>query len=152
MARKHFSKELHADNDELCRTAVKTLLKNSQYSCEDNPKKMGVDLLLYKDGKHIGYIETERKIVWKGASFPYDNVNFLYRKLKYAMLDMPTFFVMFSADMKNFLTVTSKDLMNSPVEEVRNKYVFKEEMFFKVPLDKVSFNDILTVLNKKESK
>lgn len=152
MARKHFSKELHAENDDLCRSAVKTLLKKSQFTCTDNPKKMGVDLLLFKGDDHIGYIETERKIVWKSEKFPYENVNFLYRKLKYAMLDKPTFFVMFSSDTKNFLTVMGKDLMSSPVEEVRNKYVFKEELFFKVPLDKVVFNDIITVLEKKESK
>lgn len=152
MARKFFSKELHAENDELCRSAVKRLLKNSEFTCTDNPKKMGVDLLLYKGDEHVGYIETERKIVWKGKDFPYANVNFLYRKLKYAMLNKPTTFIMFSADMKSFLAVTGKDLMNSPVEEVRNKYVFKEELFFKVSLDKVIFNDILTVLAKKESK
>ena len=146
---KRFDPALHAENDEKCRASVKRLLTNTDFYVIDNPKVRGVDLLLHdKDGIHIGYIEVERKTVWKEAKFPYENVNFPERKGKMAKLDKPTIFVMFNEDMSNFLAVRGSDLLASPLEEVNNKYVYKGEMFFKVSLDKANFNSIVNLLEE----
>lgn len=145
---KRFDKALFEENDKKCRTRVKELLQLGGFAGVDNIKIRGVDLLLYKDGVHIGYVEVERKAVWKGPDFKYDNVQFPERKAKYAKLDKPTTFVMFNEDYSNFLVVKHTDLLSSPCVEVPNKYMYKGEQFFQVPIDKVKFNDIVGVLKE----
>lgn len=146
-ARKRFDPTLHADNDSLCRNAVKDLLKDTEYNVVPNPKQRGVDLLIYdKNGKHIANIECERKLVWSGSEFKYDDINFPHRKEKYAVLEKPTIFIMFNKEIDNYLTVTGDILINSPLKEVPNKYLYKGELFYKVPKDKVKFNELLKVL------
>ena len=145
---KRFDRALFEENDKKCRTKVKELLQNEGFAGVDNVKVRGVDILLYKDGNHIGYIEVERKAVWKGDKFQYDNVQFPERKAKYAKLDKPTIFVMFNEDMSKFLAVRDKDLLSSPCVEVPNKYVYKGEQFFQVPLTKVKFDDITELLKE----
>lgn len=149
---KRFDRALFEENDKKCRTKVKELLLNSDFAGVDNIKVRGVDLLLYKNGQHVGYLEVERKTVWKGSSFQYDNVQFPERKAKYAKLDKPTTFVMFNEDMSNYLTVKHTDLISSPCVEVPNKYMYKGENFFQVPLTNVQFNDIVGVLKETYGK
>lgn len=145
--KKRFDPNLHADNDDLCRTAVKELLKDTKYNIVPNPKQRGVDLLVYdENGKHIANIECERKLVWSGEEFKYEDINFPHRKEKYAILEKPTVFIMFNKEMDNYLTVTGDVLISSPLKEVPNKYLYKGEMFYKVPKDKVKFNQLIKVL------
>lgn len=145
--RKRFDKELYEANDKLAKETLTGLLPN--FDVRENPKKRDVDLLVYdKDGNHVANIETEIKRVWKGPDFKYDNVQFPERKAKYAKLDKPTVFVMFNEDLSKFLVVKDKDLLSSPCVEVPNKYVYKGEQFFQVPIDKVTFNDISSILKE----
>lgn len=139
--RKHFDKNLYAAFDQKAKDKVQELLKAypDLKSC-GSPIKTDVDLMVYRDRDHIFNIETEVKAVWTSDDFPYDSVQFPYRKLKYCILTKPTLFVMFNAKMNKYLSVTSYDMMHSPVNMVRNKYVKFGEDFFQVPLDKVSFN------------
>ena len=147
--RKRFDKTLFEENDKKCRDKVREVLKNTDFTVQDNSKVRGVDLLLFnRTGQHIGYIEVERKTVWKGQDFKYESVQFPERKRKYTELDKPTIFVMFNDDMTNFLVVKGTDLASSPCVEVPNKYMYKGEQFFQVPIDKVKFNDIVGVLKE----
>lgn len=145
--RKRFDPTLHDLTDNPAREKVKELLKDSGYNVIDNPKKRGVDLLVYNDkGKLVANIECEIKLVWKASDFPYDNIQFPERKEKYAILEVPTVFIMFNHDRSSYLTVTGDVLISSPKKEVPNKYVYKGEYFFQVPKDKVKFNDLVKVL------
>lgn len=141
--RKHFDKALYDQNDKIAKAAAKDVLFYHGYTnVEESVKKTDVDLrVLDKDGNLLFYVEVERKAVWHTDDFPYDNVQFPERKTKYALLDKPTYYMMFSGNMKKFLVVRSKDLLTSPIEMVRNKYVSYGEMFYQVPLDRVTFND-----------
>jgi hypothetical protein len=147
-ARKRFDPTLYSENDEIARNFVKNVLKGSEYQVIDNPKKRGVDLLLYKNSVHIANIECEIKKVWKTPDFPYENVQIPERKEKYAILDKPTVFVMLNGDQSQYLAIRDKTLLASPKKEVPNKYVFKGELFFQVPKDQVVFNDLLKVLGE----
>lgn len=140
--RKHFDRTLYQENDEIARNHVKRLFANSEYEIVDNPKKMGVDLLVMKDGVHVFNIECEIKRVWRGSNFPYDNVQFPERKEKYAVLDKPTYFFMFNDNQSNYVVVKDRDLLASPKVEVPNKYLYKGEKFFQVPLIKAKFDTI----------
>lgn len=143
---KRFDPQLYAENDEKSKNFTRNLLKGSEYQVLDNPKKRGVDLLVYKDSKHICNIEVEIKLLWKTKDFPYENVNIPVRKEKYAKLDKPTIFLMQNKDQTDYLCILDKDLLDSPKKEVPNKYSYAGEFFYQVPLDKVIFNDLLKVL------
>jgi hypothetical protein len=141
--RKKFDKELYALNDKLAKDAAMLVLSGAGYTqVRESPRKTDVDLqVLDKDGNIMFYVEVERKAVWTTPEFPYTNVQFPERKTKYANLDKPTYYLMFSGDMKKYLVVKGQDLLTSPIEMVRNKYVAYGEMFYQVPLDRVTFNN-----------
>jgi hypothetical protein len=145
-ARKRFDRELFNETDKLAREAVKELFADTtKYIIIDNPKKMGVDLQVFeplKSTEPVFNVECEIKKVWKEKDFQYESVQFPQRKAKYAQLDKKTIFVMFNADLTAYLTVTSDDLLSSPCVEVPNRYVYKGEYFYQVPLTKVKFNSI----------
>ena len=145
MVRKFFDRELYDKYDRLAKDRATELVKELtgyKFVLQENEKKRGVDLLVYQGEKHVFNIETEVKAVWKEEVFPYDSVNFPERKSKFAELDKPTLFLMFNKDLKNYLLVNNTDLLKSPKEMVRNRYVPYGEYFFQVPLDKVIFNDL----------
>ncbi|HEY8365680.1 MAG TPA: hypothetical protein VIL57_00905 [Bacteroidia bacterium] len=144
--RKRFDLDLYNENDNKAKNKAKELLVNSGFDVEDNPKKRGVDLLIFKDGKHIANIECEIKKVWKGPVFRYPTIQFPERKKKFAELEIPTVFLMFNEDLSAHLAVRGSDLLKSPLVEVPNKYCFKGELFFQVPLEQTVFNDIIKVL------
>lgn len=144
---KRFDKKLFDDNDAICRKKVKSLFKNSGLKILDNTQRFGVDLLIYKDEEHVGNIELERrKGVFEGSKFKYDTINYPGRKEKFLSLELPTYFISFSEDLKNFLVVKDKDIKKSPKEEVRNKYVFNNELFYKVKIEKAVQNDINVII------
>jgi hypothetical protein len=149
--RKRFDTNLYSQNDSVARAKIKELFEGSDYKIVDNAKKTGVDLFVYKNGTHILNIECEIKRVWKTKDFPYESVQIPERKNKYFKLDKPTIFVMFNDDQSAYLAIKGKDLESSPLKEVPNKYVWKGELFFQVPLDKVTLNDILSVVKEVEN-
>jgi len=146
---KKFDKKLFEENDLLCRNKIKEIVKDfKNIVLEDNPKTRGVDIIIKNDKDEIiGYMEVERKLVWKG-DFKYDTVNFPSRKMKYCTLDKPTIFVMFNHDFSEYMCTSGEVVRNSKMEMVRNKYVTFGEMFFKIDLDKVNFNNIKVELDK----
>lgn len=140
--RKKFDKKLYEACDLKAKTKAIALLKTHDLKACESPVKTDVDLMVYRDRDHLFNLETEVKLVWQEDAFPYANVQFPQRKQKYAILEKPTIFVMFNANMDKYLSVTSADLIKSPLEMVRNKYVKFGEYFFQVPLSKVSFNNL----------
>ncbi len=149
--RKRFDPELYKQNDELAKQNLFKLLEpRDDIHAGVNPKKRGVDVIVSNPDTNetLFYIECEIKRVWNTDKFPYDSVQFPERKAKYAKLDKPTLFVMFNHDQSKYLVVKSTDLLASPLLEVPNKYMFKGELFFQVPLDKVKFNDINSAIKE----
>lgn len=145
--KKPFDRALYEKYDNACKVqAQKIFSKIPGYTIEENDSKIGVDFLLYKDDEHIGYLEVELKNIWTSVSFPYEEVNFPHRKIKFCELDKPTLFMMFNKDFKNYLVVDSGTMLNSDLEEVRNKYILKGELFFKVDKNKVLFGNMKKAL------
>lgn len=144
--RKRFDKELYAANDNKAREAIKAILKDSDYRVEDNIKKMGIDLLLYKGDAHIGYIECESKKNWTD-NFKYDTLQIPERKRKYTGLDKKSFFVVFNKDFSQYMVVKDSELLNSPTKEVPNKYVHSGELFFQIPISKTILNNLIKAID-----
>jgi hypothetical protein len=140
--RKRFDSALYEENDRIAKEFVKNALKGTEYQVIENPKKRGVDLLLYKDSQHVANVECEIKRVWKTTDFPYESVQIPERKTKYTELEKPTIFVMLNNDQSAYAAIPQQTLLNSPKKEVPNKYVYKGEMFYQVPVNTVHFNNI----------
>lgn len=147
--RKKFDKDLHSKYDSLARGKAQEVFSSlAPFTIKESEKKTAVDFEIYKDGVHVGYLEVEVKKTWDGPDFKYADVQFPERKWKYARLDKPTIFMMFNADLSCYLNVTGEVLLKSKLEMVRNKYIKYGENFFKVPVEKVIFNNVKELLDQ----
>lgn len=140
--RKRFDKELYNKYDKAAKDMVNKLFKGTAWTVKVSEKKTAVDFEVYENGKHICYLEAEVKLNWETPEFPYGDVQWPERKWKYCQLDKPTIFIMFNRDLSKYLTATGTDLLGSKLEMVRNKYISYGENFFKVPVSKITFNDV----------
>jgi hypothetical protein len=143
---KKFDRELFKKTDGKAKSKLIKLLKGSKFEAEENTNCHGVDLLIFdKDSNHKGYVEVEIKSMW-ADDFKWPDVNFLKRKEKYCQLDKKTVFVLFNKDLTRYMVVKDKDVLTSPEEVVKNKYNYNGEIFKKIPLNKVVFDDLVGVL------
>lgn len=141
--RKKFDRKLFEENDRKARGLAKKFLEDAGYEVKDNPDKYGPDLIVTKDGEVRGFVECEIKRVWKGKEFPYDTVQFPERKKKYVIdNDVPVTFLMLNEDCSRMLLVNGDTLINSPLVEVPNRYIYKGEYFYQVDLKDVVFFDL----------
>jgi hypothetical protein len=140
MATKRFDKELHDIYDKMGRDIVKDFV-SSFWSMQalDNPNRYGVDLHLYKDDVLVGYAEVEVRLAWKTLEFPYEDLNVPERKRKLLVQDLPTYFFSINKDGTALFHCHGDVVLESETKEVANKYVWKGEQFFKVPLDKLTY-------------
>ena len=137
MASKRFSNSLFERNDELARENVEYLKDFFGVDeFRDTASRYTIDRAGYRNDVHVLNVEVEIKQHWKAGEleFPYDDINLPSRKGKYIGLDLPTYFVIFSADCKGALIFSDKMVAQSPQEEVPNRYVRKGEYFYKIPI------------------
>jgi hypothetical protein len=130
MATKAFNPILFKENDRLARAAGKKYWQSLGHDVIDNPDRYGADLIV--DNKF--YCEVEIKKVWSGKEFKYDTLQVPERKKKFANLDMPCKFMVFNNEETLGFLCEGETLMASPVVEVPNRYVYKGEFFFQVPV------------------
>jgi hypothetical protein len=128
--KKKFDQALFADTDAKARACGKQYWTSLGHTVEDNPDRYGADLIV--DGKF--YCEVEIKKVWHGETFQYDTLQIPHRKAKYTKLDMPCKFIVFNSTQSHGILVDGDVLSASDVKEVPNKYAYKGEMFFQVPI------------------
>lgn len=146
---KRFDPALYAENDKIAKDKTIKLLKNSGFTVMENPSKKDVDLLVIdKKDQVILRIECEIKRVWKQGKFPYDNVQFPQRKRRLVVDKVPTLFIMYNDTLSDYLVVSDKELIKSPLVEVPNKFAISGEYFFQVPVNKAVFSDLLAAVNK----
>lgn len=148
-AYKKFSEKFFRENDPKARKIVSEFFRKKGYVMMPNGDRYGPDLKLYKNhqefekGNFAKFIECEIKRVWKEDKFPYGSVQFPERKAKYIyQTDKPVVFFMLNLKCNKALMVKGEDILKSPLKVVPNIYVKQDEMFFQVPLDKVTFFDI----------
>jgi hypothetical protein len=106
-----------------------------------HPDRYAVDLIV-DTGSETFYCEVEIKKVWQGAVFKYDTLQIPERKSKFAKLDKPAYFMVFNDEKTHAFVCPSSILLSSPVVEVPNKYVYKGELFFQVPINLISLVEI----------
>lgn len=107
------------------------LFENGGHTATVHENQYGVDLVI--DGKY--YCEVEQKTAWKGAKFPYDELNIPPRKKKFFDFDKPTLFCVVNKDRTHALFVKADIVKNCPRKEVPNNRLESGEFFYRVPIN-----------------
>ena len=129
--RKKFDKDLYDTYDSIAKEAAKDALQKKGYTVCDNTDKYAQDLVAEKDGEMF-LVETEVKNVWKGPEFPYDTVQLPERKKKF--FKERTLFFIWNAELTHAIVFWSDDVKDLEPVEVPNKYRYKGEYFFQIPV------------------
>lgn len=138
MKTKQFDQILHNQYDNAGREVVKSYFSSKlKITAKDNPNLYGVDLILYKDNKMVGYAEVEVRNNWKTDAFPYDTLNVPYRKKKLLENDLPTFFFSVNHIKTRMFCCKAEDILECEIKENPNKYVKSDEYFYKVPVSRL---------------
>jgi hypothetical protein len=130
--KKRFDRNLYKLYDELAKDATRLYNKKLGKSVSDNTNRYRQDLVC-----DDYLLECEVKLVWEGDEFPYENVQLPQRKQKF--FDSPTQFYIWNKSLTRAATFWSEEIKDLSPVEVPNKYVYKGEYFFQIPLDRVTF-------------
>jgi hypothetical protein len=143
-ARKGFDSQLFNNTDMPAREVIKDYIGQSGLFVRDNPDTYGPDLIVYKGFKPLSYVEVEIKLVWKPEQyhFPWNIVQLPERKLKFLNLGLPIEFFILRADLQRAILIPDYVVANSPIEEVRNKYVKVGELFCRINISECQVIDI----------
>jgi hypothetical protein len=136
---KPFDKSLHDQNDLPAREVVKEWYGRIGIRLIDNPDKYGVDLITEDDSLCV---EVERRMVWNTEEFPFADVNFLQRKVKF--FDTKKYslheYAIVSISLKRIGICNESEIMaivkgTTPTESP-NRFVNDSEYFYKIPKSK----------------
>lgn len=141
MGYKQFDKKLHAEFDSSGKNAVMKFLLSKGYEAKENQNRYGVDLVIFKDGSKFAYAEVEVRPAWKGAKFPFEDLNIPYRKKKLFHNDLRTLFFSINNELTHMLWCDAKTILESKTAFVTNKYV-RNEKFFKVDLKNLKYEKL----------
>ena len=130
--KKRFDRNLYKLYDELAKDATRLYNQKIGNPLTDNPNRYKQDLMCSDY-----MVECEVKLVWGKEDFPYDTVQLPQRKEKF--FDTLTQFYIWNKSLTRAATFWSEDVKQLTPVEVPNKYVYKGEYFFQIPLDLVTF-------------
>jgi len=127
---KPFDQRLFDVCDPPARNAVAGWLNTLWYvNASPNPDKYAVDLVLSRNGDHIGYAEVEVRD-WDFC--PYDTIHIAQRKEKLFNHPRTTMYVV-TRNLTHAYWVRANKIKECPLIEVPNTAVAKDEYFYNVP-------------------
>ena len=134
---KKFDQALHDKYDPPARAAVaKWIDMKWGFQALDNPDIYGTDLIIYRNGKKIGYAEVEVR-QWNPC--PYPTIHVPVRKKH--MLEVPkTLFFALTQDMKNAYWINGDKTLDFPTIEMRDET--KHEAYYDVPKSLFKYVDL----------
>ena len=135
---KKFNKKLWVENDKRGKEFAISLLKNIYNNIKIiEGEKYGVDLKIFNGSNIlIKTVEVEVRRNWNSDSkFPFNTLNIPYRKKKFFIANNCEYISINSLFTRCLLT-KEKDILESPIEENKNKYVKAGEKFYKVDIAK----------------
>jgi hypothetical protein len=140
MITKKFNQALHDQYDPPARKAVTDWVKMKWgLECRENPNVYGVDLLVYRAGKLVGYIEVEVR-GWDYCHYP--TIHIAHRKDKLFQQDQPVLFFALTQNLKNAYWMKAELVKSCPLIEVKNTEVSAGELFFDVPIKHFKYVDL----------
>ena len=137
---KKFNQQLHDKYDPPARKAVTDWVKMKWgLECRENPNVFGVDLIVLREGKRVGYIEVE---VRNWAYCHYPTIHIAHRKEKLFQQDLPTLFFALTQDLTHAYWCQAKVAKSYPLIEVKNFEVPNGELFFDIPVSQFMYVDL----------
>jgi len=137
---KKFNQQLHDKYDPPARKAVTDWVKMKWgLECRENPNVFGVDLIVLREGKRVGYIEVE---VRNWAYCHYPTIHVAHRKEKLFQQDLPTLFFALTQDLTHAYWCQAKVAKSYPLIEVKNFEVPNGELFFDIPVSQFKYVDL----------
>ena len=135
--------EAHFDEDDWAKFWVIDWLQHKGYKAWVNPDKYGIDVLAEKDGKAYAF-EVEVKHIWVDFDFPFKQVHFSARKLKFLEYPAEVWFVMLNHNFTDSLFVSAEDFANAPI--VKKDTIYSTgEMFVEIDREMVRFIHLLEI-------
>ena len=144
MEKKPFSTLLYNKNDD-AKFQVIEWLEHGQWEAEVNPDQYGIDVLAIDEFGDDYKFEVEVKHNWKGPKFPFGEVHWPARKLKFAKESGNVMFIMLNHERTHALVASGKVVLDSVIVAKPTKYTAMEE-FIEVPISRCrifSFEDDL---------
>ena len=114
------------------------------YECIEKPNDYGIDLLVKGKGKEFA-CEVEVKLGWHGPTFNWPTLHICPRKRKF--MSPPSMFVLMNNSFTHGAVISSKNIIASPVVEVRNTTVPIGERFYGVPVSNI---EVINLLSKSK--
>lgn len=140
MITKKFNQALHDQYDPPARKAVTDWVKMKWgLECRENPNVYGVDLLVHRAEKLVGYIEVEVR-GWDYCHYP--TIHLASRKDKLFQQDQPVLFFALTQNLKNAYWMKAELVKSCPLIEVKNTEVSAGELFFDVPIKHFKYVDL----------
>ena len=140
MITKQFNQALHDQYDPPAREAVTKWVKMKWgLECRENPNVYGVDLLVYRADKLVGYIEVEVR-GWDYCHYPTIHVGL--RKDKLFQQNLPVLFFALTQDLSHAYWCRSDIAKKFPLIEVKNFEVPNGEMFYDIPTTEFKYVDL----------
>jgi hypothetical protein len=134
MITKQFDQKLYDESDKRCKDLTKAFFRQHKLEAKDNPDKYGVDLLVYDEKEYLFSVEVEWKGSWKGAKFPFKDIQLTYRKKKLVYIDKLYFFT-FNYGFDHFMIIPKEKLLiYGEIKEIPNKLVASGEFFYSLPV------------------
>jgi hypothetical protein len=107
--------------------------------CRENPNVYGVDLLVHRADKLVGYIEVEVR-GWDYCHYP--TIHIASRKDKLFQQDRPVLFFALTQNLENAYWMKAELVKGCPLIEVKNTEVSAGELFFDVPIKHFKYIDL----------
>ena len=131
-----FDEEDFAKSDKVCRELSLQLLNNLKKYKEftfdiavESLNKYGIDLLLKKDGKTVGYAECEQSYSWTNGVYRYADTRIPKRKFKYMKYSMPVLMIKVSESGDSLIMFSAQEMnIYGYTQEVENYRTGIEEM------------------------
>lgn len=124
---KPFDPVLYNRDDDAKQDVINWVARHYGYQLYVNPDQYGIDLLCSNGWS----FEVEVKHNWRGSKFPYQEVHFSARKLKFA--NRRSIFVMLNSSRSHALLVAGDVVKRSRVVRKATKYTV-DEQFVEVPV------------------
>lgn len=131
--RKRFDRELYQKYDQLAKDKTALYLQSQGYEVRDHENRYKQDLLFTDSFGTELAAECEVKLVWNSMPFPYDTVQLPERKSKF--FDRDTLFFIWNKPLTHAITFWSHQVEPLTPVEVPNKYMYKGEYFYQIPMD-----------------
>jgi len=134
MEKKRFDRQLWLENDKKAKTALLAYLGSGW---RENEKRYDPDLVNILG---TAFAECEIKQRFSGSTFQYDTVQLPQRKGKWKDLNI-TYYIL-NVECTHAIKIPVLCLDDDFLKEVRNKFVFKGEYFYCIPMEYCEIIDL----------